>query len=82
MVETEGIIKGVVEDLIIGQPAPLIAAKFHTTLGEIARQVCCQIRELTGLGRVAMSGRRLSERTLLDQGCGKPTGPRFRGLHA
>lgn len=56
VVETKGIIKGVVEDLTRGEPAPLIAAKFHATLGEIILEVCCQIRELTGLGQVALSG--------------------------
>jgi len=56
VVETKGIIKGVVEDLITGEPSPLIAAKFHTTLAKMILEVCCRIRELTGLGQVALSG--------------------------
>ncbi len=56
VIETKGIIKGVVEDLTKGEPAPLIAAKFHATLGEIIIEVCCRIRELTGRGQVALSG--------------------------
>ena len=56
VVEIQGIITGVVEDLIKGQPPSLIAAKFHTTLGEAILQVCCCIRDLTGLEQVALSG--------------------------
>ena len=56
VVETRGIIKGVVEDLTKGEPTSRIAAKFHTTLGEIICDVCCRIRGLTGLEQVALSG--------------------------
>ena len=56
VVEIQGIITGVVEDLSRGQPTSLIAAKFHTTLGEIILQVCRRIRDLTGLQQVALSG--------------------------
>jgi hydrogenase maturation protein HypF len=56
VVETQGIIRGVVDDLLRGEPAPLIAGKFHTTLAEIIRVVCRRIRELTSLQQVALSG--------------------------
>lgn len=56
VVETKGIIEGIVEDLTRGEVASLIAAKFHTTLGEIIREVCCRIRDETGLGQVVLSG--------------------------
>jgi hydrogenase maturation protein HypF len=56
VVETKGIIRGVVDDLLRGAPAPLIAGKFHTTLTEIILIVCCHIRELTSLRQVALSG--------------------------
>ena len=56
VVEVQGIIKGVVDDLIRGLPTSLIAAKFHTTMGEVILQVCCRIRDLTGLQQVALSG--------------------------
>jgi hydrogenase maturation protein HypF len=56
VVETKGIIRGVVDDLIRGEPVPRIAAKFHTTLRQIICEVCGRIRELTGLRRVALSG--------------------------
>jgi hydrogenase maturation protein HypF len=56
VVETKGIITGVVDDLLRGEPAPLIAGKFHATLTEIILIVCCHIRELTNLRQVALSG--------------------------
>jgi len=56
VVETKGIIRGVVDDLLRGAPAPLIAGKFHTTMTKIILIVCCHIRELTSLGQVALSG--------------------------
>jgi hydrogenase maturation protein HypF len=56
VVETSGLIRGVVDDLLRAEPAPLIAAKFHTTLAEIIRIVCGRIRELTNLRQVALSG--------------------------
>jgi hydrogenase maturation protein HypF len=56
VVETQGIITGVVADLQTGQGASYIAAKFHSTLAEIILETCRQIRGMTGLARVALSG--------------------------
>jgi hydrogenase maturation protein HypF len=56
VVETKGIITGVVDDLARGEPRACIAAKFHATLAEIILTVCCHIRELTSLRQVALSG--------------------------
>jgi hydrogenase maturation protein HypF len=56
VVEIQGIIQGVVDDVLRGQSTARIAAKFHATLGEVILQVCCRIRELTGLQQVALSG--------------------------
>jgi hypothetical protein len=56
LVETKGILRGVVDDLVRGEPVPRIAAKFHATLGRIVGEACERIRELTGLRRVALSG--------------------------
>jgi hydrogenase maturation protein HypF len=55
-ITVQGIIRGVVDDLLSAQPASRIAAKFHTTLVEIIRSVCGHIRELTNLRRVVLSG--------------------------
>jgi hydrogenase maturation protein HypF len=56
VVETKGIITGVVDDLCKGASASRIATKFHTTLAEIILTVCCHIQELTSLRQVALSG--------------------------
>jgi hydrogenase maturation protein HypF len=56
VVNTEGIIRGVVADLLNGAPASLMAAKFHATLVEVIRSVCGHIRQLTKLRQVALSG--------------------------
>jgi len=77
VVETKGIIKGVVQDLTRGEPAPLIAAKFHATLGEIILEVCCRIRELTGLGQVALSGGVFQNVRLLTATVGRLTAAGF-----
>ena len=77
VVETKGIIKGVVEGLTKGEPAPLIAAKFHTTLGEIILEVCCQDRELAGLRQVALSGGVFQNVRLLTETVGRLTAEGF-----
>ncbi len=56
VVETAPLISGVVGDLLRGEPTPRIAAKFHRTLAEIVLTVCSQIRDLTSLRQVALSG--------------------------
>jgi hydrogenase maturation protein HypF len=56
ILETQGIIKGVVDDLTKGEQASRIAAKFHNTLVAIILAVCCRMRELTSLSRVVLSG--------------------------
>ncbi len=77
VVETKGIIKGIVDDLTRGAGASLIAAKFHTTLAEIILEVCCRIRELTGLGRVALSGGVFQNVRLLTETVGRLTAAGF-----
>jgi hydrogenase maturation protein HypF len=56
VVETKGIIAGVVDALCGGEPTPRIAAMCQSTLAEIILTVCRHLRELTGLRRVALSG--------------------------
>jgi hydrogenase maturation protein HypF len=56
ILETQVIIKGVVDDLTKGESAARTAAKFHNTLEAMIVAACCGIRELTGLSRVALSG--------------------------
>jgi len=53
---TRGIIRGVVDDLLIKTPAPVIARRFHSTMAELIHQTCRRIRQTTGLRDVALSG--------------------------
>ncbi len=50
------IIAGVVADLARGVPGPVISRRFHTTLTALFTALCREIRDQTGLDRVAMSG--------------------------
>ena len=53
---TRGIIRGVVDDLLIHTPAPVIARRFHSTMAALIHQTCRRIRQTTGLQDVALSG--------------------------
>ncbi|OQW30601.1 MAG: hypothetical protein A4E19_09515 [Nitrospira sp. SG-bin1] len=53
---TRGIIRGVVDDLVIHTPAPVIASRFHSTMAALIHQTCRRIRRTTGLRDVALSG--------------------------
>lgn len=48
--------RGMVDDILGGRGAGLIAAKFHNTVAEAARATVSRIREKTGLDRVFLSG--------------------------
>lgn len=56
VVQTRGVIRGVVEDLRKGKAASLIASKFHSTMADIILETCRRIRALASVGRVALSG--------------------------
>jgi len=56
IVRTTDVIRGVVDDLLAGAPAPRIAARFHATLADVVGGVCAAIRARTGVGRVALTG--------------------------
>jgi hydrogenase maturation protein HypF len=56
VVETQGVIRGVVDDVRQGAPAGRIATKFHATLAEMILETCHRLRERTGLQRVVLSG--------------------------
>jgi hydrogenase maturation protein HypF len=67
VVQTGGVIRGVVDDLLSGEPVGRIAARFHTTLSGIIRAVCGRIREQTNLRQVALSGGVFQNTLLLTQ---------------
>lgn len=59
------VIQGILMDLKQGVPASVISEKFHATVAQMVVQVCCRIREKTGLSRVALSGGVFQNMTLL-----------------
>lgn len=56
VVDTEPVIRGIVEDLKSGVPAAVIGAKFHDTIAKIIIDVCAALKERTGINTVALSG--------------------------
>lgn len=56
IIETVGLIQGVVEDLGAGIERSVISAKFHNTVAHMILDVCRRIRDKSGIGRVALSG--------------------------
>ncbi len=70
VVETRGIITGVVDDLRAGRSVSDISARFHRTMAEIVARVCAQIREESDLHAVALSGGVFQNALLLEQAIG------------
>ncbi len=56
VVDTRGIIMGVVDDLLAGTATSIIARRFHHTMASLISRTCRRIRQLTGLRDVALSG--------------------------
>lgn len=56
VIDTEPVIRGIVDDLQNGVPAAVIGAKFHETTAKIIIEVCGLLKEATGINMVALSG--------------------------
>jgi hydrogenase maturation protein HypF len=67
VVETGGIIAGVVDDVLAGRPVGEIAAAFHRTMVEVVVAGCAQIRQASGVSAVALSGGTFQNVLLLEQ---------------
>ncbi len=50
------IIRGVVEDLALRVPLPIVSARFHNTVVQVLAEVCARIGREQGLKRVVLSG--------------------------
>jgi hydrogenase maturation protein HypF len=59
-----------VEDVRLGVPAPLVAARFHAAVARLVRMVCGLARESSGLDTVALSGGVFSN-ALLSSACAR-----------
>jgi len=60
------LLESVVEDVRNGVPAGLIGARFHRWVIRMARDVCLQVRDRTGLSEVVLSGGVWQNQILLD----------------
>ncbi len=49
-------IRALVEDILRGEPRPLMAARFHVTLVAAITQACRAVRRATGITQVCLSG--------------------------
>jgi len=67
VVETGGIIRGVVEDLLAGRAKGAISSTFHRTMAEVVVTGCEEIREAGGVAAVALSGGTFQNMLLLEQ---------------
>ncbi|MFH1740920.1 MAG: carbamoyltransferase HypF, partial [bacterium] len=56
VIDTEPMLRTILDDVFAGTAAPEISARFHWTLALICREVCWKLRSETGLDRVALSG--------------------------
>jgi hydrogenase maturation protein HypF len=67
VVETCGIIGGVVEDLLAGSEIGEISSKFHRTMAEVVVAGCEEIRGIDGVSAVALSGGTFQNLLLTEQ---------------
>src|SRR5215218_1999797 len=67
MVETQGIVTGVVEDLLAGREVGEISSRFHRTVAEMVVAGCEEIRESGGVRFVALSGGTFQNLLLMEQ---------------
>ncbi|MGB3635784.1 MAG: carbamoyltransferase HypF [Rubrobacteraceae bacterium] len=56
IIQTGDVLMGVVEDLLAGRSAGEVSARFHRTVAEMVAAVCGVVREVDGVGAVALSG--------------------------
>jgi hydrogenase maturation protein HypF len=67
VVETHGIIRGVVDNLLSGREAGEISSRFHRTMAEVILAGCERTREFGGPTTVALSGGTFQNMLLLHQ---------------
>jgi hydrogenase maturation protein HypF len=67
VVETRGIIDGVVEDLLSGCEIGEISSRFHRTMAEVVVAGCEEVREAGGVSAVALSGGTFQNLLLMEQ---------------
>lgn len=71
MVETGEVIRGLLKDIDNGISIPVISARFHNGVADLAYQVCTEIRRRTGIREVALSGGVWQNMALLERATGR-----------
>ncbi|MEV5411992.1 carbamoyltransferase HypF [Thermopolyspora sp. NPDC052614] len=59
------LVRSIADDMAVGTPTPVIAARFHNSLAVMVAEACDRIRTSTSLGTVALSGGVFQNRLLL-----------------
>jgi hydrogenase maturation protein HypF len=67
VVETRGMVAGVVDDLLAGREVGEISSRFHRTVAELVVAGCEEIRETGGVSAVALSGGTFQNLLLMEQ---------------
>ena len=67
IVETQRILRGVVEDLLAGRATGEISSRFHRTMAEVVVAGCERIRKAGGTTAVALSGGTFQNMLLMNQ---------------
>ena len=67
VLETQGVVAGVVEDLLAGREAGEVSSRFHRTVAEMVVAGCEEIREADGASAVALSGGTFQNLLLVEQ---------------
>jgi hydrogenase maturation protein HypF len=67
VVETQGIIGGVVDDLLAGRETQEISSRFHRTMAEVVVAGCEEIRDAGRANAVALSGGTFQNLLLMEQ---------------
>ncbi len=65
VIATAPTLRGVVADLLAGEPLTRVSGRFHATLAELFAEICLALQRKTGLERVALSGGVFQNATLL-----------------
>jgi hydrogenase maturation protein HypF len=66
-IDVSPLIRAIVADVSAGVAVPVIAARFHNSIAELTRNICCSLRVEYGLNQVALSGGVWQNMTLLSK---------------
>jgi hydrogenase maturation protein HypF len=62
-------VAALVKDILAGEPAALLARRFHETLAALSADVCEKVRGASGVNRVVLSGGVFQNRLLTERLC-------------